>query len=146
MISRVINKSFIISLLLLNALFMLSAYAYNPYSTDELEQLEKQFIQLINQSDQVERYPLATQYINHLGRELSRDAQMQTPVFFIVKSNEINAFAGPGGYIGINSALILATENESELAAVMAHEMSHVRLHHLYRMIQHQKQMRAPML
>ena len=146
MISRVINKSFIISLLLLNALFMLSAYAYNPYSTDELEQLEKQFIQLINQSDQVERNPLATQYINHLGRELSRDAQMQTPVFFIVKSNEINAFAGPGGYIGINSALILATENESELAAVMAHEMSHVRLHHLYRMIQHQKQMRAPML
>ena len=136
----------LINLLLFNALLMPSAYAYNPYSTNELEQLEKQFIQLINQSDQVERNPLAAEYINHLGHELSRDAPMQTPVFFIVKSSEINAFAGPGGYIGINSALILATKNESELAAVMAHEMSHVRLHHLYRMIQHQKQMRAPML
>lgn len=146
MISRVFTTFFIISLLILNALIMPSAYAFNPYSTEELEQLEKQFIQLINQSSQVERNPLAAQYINHLARELTHGAPMQTPVFFIVKSNEINAFAGPGGYIGINSALILATENESELAAVMAHEMSHVRLHHLYRMIQHQKQMRAPML
>src|SRR3990167_3802865 len=71
---------------------------------------------------------------------------MNTPVFFLVKSNEINAFAGPGGYIGINSALILASENESEMAAVMAHEMAHVRQHHLYRMLEHQKQMRVPML
>lgn len=146
MISRVMKTCFKVSLLLLNTLTVPSVYAFNPYSTDELEQLEKQFIQLINQSDQVERNPLAAQYINHLGRELAHGAPMQSPIFFIVKSNEINAFAGPGGYIGINSALILATENESELAAVMAHEMSHVRLHHLYRMIQHQKQMRAPML
>src|SRR3990167_350721 len=71
---------------------------------------------------------------------------MNTPVFFLVKSNEINAFAGPGGHIGINTALILATENESELAAVMAHELAHVRLHHLYRLIQHEKQMRVPLL
>lgn len=146
MIDRVLNTYFLVALLLFNAFIVSPTYAFNPYSTEELEQLEKQFIQLINQSDQVERNPLAAQYINHLGRELSHGAPMQTPLFFIVKSNEINAFAGPGGYIGINSALILATENESELAAVMAHEMSHVRLHHLYRMIQHQKQMRAPML
>ncbi|MFZ4077585.1 MAG: M48 family metalloprotease, partial [Legionellaceae bacterium] len=66
--------------------------------------------------------------------------------FFIVKSNEINAFAGPGGYIGVNTELITASENESELAAVMAHEMAHVRQHHLYRMLEHQKQMKAPML
>ena len=71
---------------------------------------------------------------------------MPTPYFFIVKSNEINAFAGPCGYIGVNSQLILATANESELAAVMAHELAHVRQHHLYRMIEHQKQMRIPML
>ena len=146
MISRTFNTYFIVSLILVCALIIPSAYAFNPYSTEELEQLEKQFVQLINQSDQIERNPLATQYINHLGRELAIAGPMQSPVFFIVKSNEINAFAGPGGYIGINSALILATESESELAAVMAHEMSHVRLHHLYRMIQHQKQMRAPML
>ncbi|KTD25215.1 MULTISPECIES: M48 family metalloprotease [Legionella] len=127
-------------------LFPFNAFPLSPYSTHELEELEKEFVQLINQSDSVERNPLATQYINHLGRRLAHFAHIPTPYFFIVKSNEINAFAGPGGYIGINTRLILATENESELAAVMAHEIAHVRLHHLYNMIEHQKQMRIPMI
>lgn len=120
--------------------------AYSPYTNSELDQLEKEFIEQINQSDSVLRDPLASQYINHLANTLAINGQLTAPYFFIVKSNEINAFAGPGGYIGVNSQLILATENESELAAVMAHEMAHVRLHHLYRMIEHQKQMRIPML
>ncbi|WP_162262926.1 M48 family metalloprotease [Legionella jamestowniensis] len=123
-----------------------NGYALSPYSTRELEELEKEFIQLINQSDSIERNPLANQYINHLGKKLARFAHIPTPYFFIVKSGEINAFAGPGGYIGINTQLILATKNESELAAVMAHEIAHVRLHHLYQRIQHEKQMRIPML
>lgn len=122
------------------------ALAYSPYSTRELEELEKEFVQEINQSSSVLRDPLANQYINHLGKTLALNGQMPAPYFFIVKSNEINAFAGPGGYIGINTQLILSTGNESELAGVMAHEMAHVRLHHLYRMIEHQKQMRIPML
>lgn len=120
--------------------------AYTPYSTDELDKLEKEFVQLINQSNHVEREPLANQYINHLGKQLAYYAKIPSPYFFIVKSNEINAFAGPGGYIGVNTQLILATHNESELAAVMAHEIAHVRLHHLYHFIQHEKQMRVPML
>ncbi|MCA0402863.1 MAG: M48 family metalloprotease [Proteobacteria bacterium] len=126
--------------------YLTNSYALTPYSTKELEELEKEFIQLINQSDSVERNALANQYLNHLGKRLSRFAPIPTPYFFIVKSNEINAFAGPGGYIGINTQLILATENESELAAVMAHEIAHVRQHHLYSMIEHQKQMQIPML
>lgn len=127
-------------------LFSQMSFGFNAYSTEELEELEKEFARLINQSDQLERHPLVIQYINTLGRNLSREIRMRSPYFFVVKSNEINAFAGPGGYIGINTRLILATENESELAAVMAHEIAHVRLHHLYRMIQHEKQMRVPML
>ena len=122
------------------------ATGLSPYSTNELEQLEKEFIQLINQSDSVERNPLANQYINHLGSKLAHFGRIKAPSFFLVKSKEINAFAGPGGYIGINSQLILTSSNESELAAVMAHEIAHVRLHHLYSMIEHQKQMRVPML
>jgi len=133
-------------LLAILQLLPLNAFALSPYSTRELEELEKEFIQLINQSDSIERNPLANQYINHLGRQLARFANIPPPYFFIVKSNEINAFAGPGGYIGFNSQLILASESESELAAVMAHELAHVRLHHLYSMIEHQKQMRIPML
>ena len=121
-------------------------WAFSPYSNSELDELEKQFIQQINQSSSVIRTPLANQYINHLAKVLALHGQLPAPYFFIVKSNEINAFAGPGGYIGVNTQLILASDNESELAAVMAHEMSHVRQHHLYRMIEHEKQMQVPML
>lgn len=121
-------------------------HALTPYSTDELDELEKEFIQQINLSSSIIRSPLASQYINQIGKQLAQAGQLSFSYFFLVKSNEINAFAGPGGYIGINSALILATENESELAGVMAHELAHVRLHHLYRLIEHEKQMRIPML
>jgi Zn-dependent protease with chaperone function len=121
-------------------------YGFSAYSNSELDELEKQFKQTINLSPMVIRNPLAKTYINQLAEKLARNGQMDTPYFFIVNSPEINAFAGPGGYIGVNSQLILASDNESELAAVMAHEMAHVRLHHLYRMIEHQKQMKIPQL
>jgi beta-barrel assembly-enhancing protease len=122
------------------------AEAFSPYTSKELEQLEKEFVEQINQANNIIRDPLATQYINHLGKTLAQHGQMPTPYFFLVQSNQINAFAGPGGYIGINSELILASDSESELAGVMSHEMAHVRLLHLYRLIEHQKDMRIPML
>lgn len=121
-------------------------WAFSPYSNRELEQLERQFIEQINQASNVIRIPLANQYINDLGKTLAQHGQLTPPHFFLVNSDVINAFAGPGGYIGVNSQLILVSANESELAGVMAHEMAHVRLHHLYQMIEHQKQMRIPML
>ncbi len=75
------------------------------------------------------------QYIEGIGRKLV--ANSDTPGnpfhFFVVMDNAINAFAGPGGYIGINSGLILTSESESELASVMAHEIAHVTQRHLYR-------------
>lgn len=122
------------------------ASSISPYSISELEELEKEFVQQINQSEEVIRTPLANQYINSLGKRLAQVGQIKAPDFFLVRSKEINAFAGPGGHIGVNSQLILTSQSESELAAVMAHEMAHVRLHHLYSMIEHQKQMRIPML
>lgn len=139
-------KSWILSFILSIWIIPCFSEGLSPYSTDELEQLEKEFIQLINQSDSVERNPLASQFINGIGKKLAHAGHIKAPYFFIVKSREINAFAGPGGYIGINTQLILTTSNESELAAVMAHEIAHVRLHHLYSMLEHQKQMRIPML
>lgn len=75
------------------------------------------------------------QYIQAIGRQLAVNSD--TPGypfhFFVVLDNEINAFAGPGGYIGVNSGLFLLTEAESELASVMAHEVAHVTQRHLYR-------------
>ncbi len=148
MIKLKINQNTCWILVLLSWLLIqpVAAEGLSPYSTSELEQLEKEFVQQINQSDSVERNPLATQYVNRIGKNLALHSHIKTPDFFIVKSNEINAFAGPGGHIGINSQLILTTSNESELAGVMAHEIAHVRLHHLYSAIEHQKQMRIPML
>lgn len=138
-----LSKATSLSLLLL---ISPQTHAFSAYTNEELDQLEKEFVQEINHSDAVLRDPLAHDYINHIGKRLAEFSQLNPPDFFIVKSNEINAFAGPGGHIGVNTQLILESDSESELAGVMAHEMAHVRQHHLYRMIEHQKQMRIPML
>jgi predicted Zn-dependent protease len=103
---KIIKKAFLL-------LFLASAadtHAINPYSTSELDELEKEFVQQINLSDGIERHPLAVSYINELGNKLARASRLSKPHFFIVKSNEINAFAGPGGHIGINTRLILTTD------------------------------------
>lgn len=75
------------------------------------------------------------QYIQSVGKRLvaNTDNPSNSFHFFVVLDNSINAFAGPGGYIGINSGLFLLTEAESELASVMAHEVAHVTQRHLYR-------------
>lgn len=135
-----------LKIILIQIFLCTSIWASSPYSNRELDQLEKEFVQEINSSNSVIRHPLAIEYINHIGNTLAQHGQLHIPYFFVVKSNEINAFAGPGGYIAIHSQLILATETESELAAVMAHEIAHVRQHHLYRMLEHQKQMQIPRL
>lgn len=75
------------------------------------------------------------QYIQSIGNQLVSNSDLPASPFhfFVVLDNQINAFAGPGGYIGINSGLLLLTESESELASVMAHEVAHVTQRHLYR-------------
>jgi beta-barrel assembly-enhancing protease len=75
------------------------------------------------------------EYIQTIGQKLAAnsDAPSLPFHFFVVLENDINAFAGPGGYIGVNSGLIVLTEAESELASVMAHEIAHVTQRHLYR-------------
>ena len=85
--------------------------------------------------------PEVNDYLNELGHRLiasSKDIK-QDFEFFAVPDSTINAFALPGGYIGVHSGLILLTQNESELAGVLAHEISHVTQHHIARMIASQK-------
>ena len=75
---------------------------------------------------------IVTEYLNHLGYRLvaAGDGSRQSFQFFLVASSDINAFALPGGYIGIHYGLIEASENESQLAAVVAHEVVHVTQRH----------------
>lgn len=83
----------------------------------------------INQDAEVQHY------IQTIGQQLVVNSDLPSNPFhfFVVLDNQINAFAGPGGYIGINSGLLILTESESELASVMAHEVAHVTQRHLYR-------------
>lgn len=80
-------------------------------------------------------------YINQLGSLLvSNSGEPAQPFeFFIINDNGVNAFAMPGGFIGVNTGLILLAQNESELASVLSHEIAHVTQHHLARMVAGQK-------
>ncbi|MGR8934262.1 MAG: beta-barrel assembly-enhancing protease [Gammaproteobacteria bacterium] len=86
------------------------------------------------------------QYIEAIGEQLV--AGSDTPAnpfhFFVVMDNEVNAFAGPGGYIGVNAGLLTTTEGESELASVLAHEIAHVTQRHLYRAFEAASQLSIP--
>lgn len=79
--------------------------------------------------------PEISDYIQRLGFKLIASSEFQTRHFhfFVINEPSINAFAGPHGYIGVNAGLILQSENESEVASVVAHEISHVTQRHLER-------------
>lgn len=85
--------------------------------------------------------PLLSNYINNLGQKLVSNANsVKTPFhFYLVNNPNINAFAYFGGNIVLHSALFRYSRNESELASVMAHEITHVTQRHLARMLEDQK-------
>ena len=82
-----------------------------------------------------------TDYINALGTRLAtRGADTRQPFeFFLINERSINAFALPGGYIGVNTGLLIAAQSESELASVVSHEVAHVTQRHIARMMDQQK-------
>lgn len=83
----------------------------------------------------------ATDYINSIGNRLvarGSDARQDFD-FFLINDKSINAFALPGGYIGVHTGLLLAAQSESELAGVLAHEIAHVTQRHIARMLDQQR-------
>ena len=75
--------------------------------------------------------PVINEYVNRVGQNIVRNSGAKVPFTIkVVESDEINAFALPGGFFYVNSGLILAADDESELAAVMAHEIAHVAARH----------------
>jgi predicted Zn-dependent protease len=85
--------------------------------------------------------PEISDYINAVGSRLLAAADGPHPAidFFVVRDDTINAFALPGGHIGVHSALLLLTDNESELAGVLSHEIGHILQHHQARMLYGQR-------
>jgi predicted Zn-dependent protease len=92
--------------------------------------------------------PEVAGYISQLGQRLASHAEgaRQSFEFFVVKDSMLNAFALPGGYIGVHTGLIQAARTESELAGVLAHEISHVTQSHLARLFGKQSQAQMAVL
>lgn len=116
-------------------------------STGAELRLGKAFMRSVREALPVLDDPVLTDYIESLGRTLlAADSNASGNfTFFVIDEPVVNAFAGPGGYIGVYAGLILAAETESELAAVMAHEIAHVTQRHLMRGIADQKKLTIPM-
>lgn len=106
-------------------------------SMEEEYQIGRMIVRGLRDQDQILEDPEAAEYIRSIGSRLSSQAHdgSQRFNFFVVKENSINAFALPGGYIGVNTGLLLQTKNESELAGVLAHEIAHVSQRHIARSI-----------
>ncbi len=107
-------------------------------SRNEEYQLGRLIMRQLRETGALLDDPLVDQYIQSLGQRLSSRAHegQHKFNFFVVNDPRINAFALPGGFIGVHHGLVLAAENESELASVLAHEIAHVTQKHIARMIE----------
>jgi beta-barrel assembly-enhancing protease len=109
----------------------------------EAKQLSNDVMREISSATIILDDQIISSYIQNLGDKLLKhaNAQKQTLLFFVLNDPAINAFSGPGGYIGINSGLIQAANSEGELAAVLAHEIAHTTQHHFERNIENSRKL-----
>jgi len=104
------------------------------YSLDSEIRMGKEYAQQVEASSKLIQDPVITEYVNRIGQNLDRNSDAQVPFTIkVVDSDEVNAFALPGGFFYVNSGLILAADEEAELAGVMAHEIAHVAARHATR-------------
>lgn len=104
----------------------------------EQQRLGAQVVARLRAQNAIIEDPQLDSYLNYVGDRLARhtDRAVDKFHFYVINSHEINAFALPGGYIGVNAGLITATRSESELASVMAHEIAHVTQNHIARQME----------
>jgi predicted Zn-dependent protease len=103
----------------------------NRYSIEKEIALGKALAQEVERSSKIVDDPIVSEYVNRLGQNLVRHSDAKVPFTIkVIDSDEVNAFALPGGFFFVNTGLVLAAENECELAGVMAHEIAHVAARH----------------
>ena len=103
----------------------------NFYSLEKEIALGKALAQEVERSAKLVDDPVVVEYVNRIGQNLVRNSDAQVPFTIkVIDSDEINAFALPGGFFYVNSGLVLRADEEAELAGVMAHEISHVTARH----------------
>ncbi len=102
------------------------------FNIEQENEIGRKFYRHLLSRGLIETHPLLDRYLSDLGARLLSvlDHRVRDYHFFIVRDGSINAFALPGGYIGVNVGLILRAQTEHQLASVLAHEIAHVRLRH----------------
>jgi hypothetical protein len=106
----------------------------NWYSTDSEIKMGKEYADEIEKSTHFITDPVIDEYVNRIGQNIVKNSDCKVPFTIkVIDSDEINAMALPGGFFYVNSGLILAADEEAELAGVMAHEIAHVCAHHAAR-------------
>ena len=104
------------------------------YSYDTEIKMGKQYAMMVESSARMIKDPVVIEYVNRIGQNLVRNSDAKVPFTIkVIDSDDINAFALPGGFFYVNSGLILAADDEAELAGVMAHEIAHVCARHATR-------------
>jgi len=104
----------------------------NWYSTDTEMKMGKMYATQIEKSTKFITDPVVTEYVNRIGQNIVKNSDCKVPFTIkVIDSDEINAFALPGGFFYVNSGLLLNADEEAELAGVMAHETAHVCAHHI---------------
>jgi predicted Zn-dependent protease len=115
--------------------------ASSSLTLDDEYHIGLQVMRQLRDEGQIIEDPEATEYLQALGSRIVAQAtgdSSQRFQFFFVRDNTINAFALPGGFIGVNYGLVLATRNEAQLAGVLAHEIAHVTQRHIARRVRSQ--------
>src|SRR6184192_3053532 len=103
----------------------------NWFSIEKEMSLGKSLAQEVERSSKMIDDPVVTEYVNRVGQNLVRNSDARVPFTIkVIDSDEVNAFALPGGFFYVNSGLVLRAQEESELAGVMAHEIAHVAARH----------------
>lgn len=106
----------------------------NWYSLERQIEMGKDYSERVEATSKMVRDPDVTEYVNRIGQNLVRNSDSLVPFTIkVIDSDDVNAFALPGGYFYVDSGLILAADNEAELAGVMAHEIAHVAACHAAR-------------
>ncbi len=106
------------------------------WSKDEERNLGRAAYNRLLRSGDIYQNDADIDYLSYLGNKIAASTDTRLGLtFYLTRSPQINAFAAPGGYIGVNAGLVLATDNEHELAGVLAHEIAHVSQSHLARFV-----------
>jgi len=103
----------------------------NFYSIEKEIALGKQMAQEVERQAKIVDDPIVAEFVNRIGQNLVRNSDAKVPFTIkVIDSEEINAFALPGGFFFVNTGILLNADNEAEMAGVMAHEIGHVAARH----------------